>query len=199
LARHDPVPEYDRWTEIAILDRFGTSASLKIGGETGLGNRRWSGEYDHVVLWNGRWVILHVLWGLRPIGPDDADETAAIATTAQEYVESCYEADGSRIERCLHPHLVRRIVIPNGASSSHAVPGDYLYHMSAATLVQVVAQGGIAAAVHERGAEVTILDRMANAASVRVDASSWVDYVHLCKWNGRWVVINSLWSKRPAA
>ena len=36
-----------------------------------------------------------------------------------------------------------------------------------------------------------------NTASVRVDASSWVDYMHVAKWNGRWVIVNVLWELRP--
>lgn len=37
LTRHDPVPEYNRWTEISVLDRFENAASIKIGGDGGLG------------------------------------------------------------------------------------------------------------------------------------------------------------------
>jgi len=66
LARHEPVADYNRWTEVAILDRFENTASLKMGGATGLGTQTWSGEYQHYALWNSRWLILHVLWGLRP-------------------------------------------------------------------------------------------------------------------------------------
>jgi hypothetical protein len=44
---------------------------------------------------------------------------------------------------------------------------------------------------------VRILDIFENAASVRVDASDWVDYLHLAKVNGRWVIINVLWELRP--
>jgi hypothetical protein len=198
LAQHDPEPEYGKWAEVVILDRFEKAASLKIGGDTGIDTRKWGGEYDHLVAWNGRWVILHVHWGLRPTGPDDLNEDAAITNTALEYVESYYERDGPRMERSLHPQLVRRIVIPNSAPSSHVVPGDYLYQMSAQSLVRFVAERGVPVPVHERRAEVTILDRVANAASVRVDASTWIEYLHLCKWNARWVIIDSLWVK-PAA
>jgi hypothetical protein len=31
----------------------------------------------------------------------------------------------------------------------------------------------------------------------RVDASSWVDFMHLARWNGRWVIINILWENAP--
>jgi hypothetical protein len=32
---------------------------------------------------------------------------------------------------------------------------------------------------------------------VRVDADRWIDYLHVAKWNGRWVIINVLWENRP--
>jgi hypothetical protein len=34
---------------------------------------------------------------------------------------------------------------------------------------------------------------------VRVQASSWVDYLHIAKSNGRWVIVNVLWEMDPAA
>jgi hypothetical protein len=41
--------------------------------------------------------------------------------------------------------------------------------------------------------DVRILDIYRGAASARVDASTWVDYLQLAKWNGRWVIVNVLW------
>jgi hypothetical protein len=38
---------------------------------------------------------------------------------------------------------------------------------------------------------------LAAAASARIDASSWVDYLQLAKWRGRWVIINVLWELKP--
>ncbi len=41
--------------------------------------------------------------------------------------------------------------------------------------------------------DVMILDVFKNAASVKIVASDWVDYLHIAKFNGRWVIINVLW------
>ena len=46
--------------------------------------------------------------------------------------------------------------------------------------------------------DVRILDIYENASSARVDAGDWVDFLHLAKWNGRWVIVNVLWEMRPA-
>jgi len=45
--------------------------------------------------------------------------------------------------------------------------------------------------------EVTILDIFENVASVRVDATQWIDYLHLARWNGEWKIVNVLWEMRP--
>jgi hypothetical protein len=50
----------------------------------------------------------------------------------------------------------------------------------------------------ERRSDVTILDIYGNAASLRVNAGPWVDYMHVAKWSGRWVIVNVLWENRPA-
>ena len=41
-------------------------------------------------------------------------------------------------------------------------------------------------------------DVFENAASVKVVASDWIDYLHMAKWNGRWVIVNVLWELKPA-
>jgi hypothetical protein len=45
--------------------------------------------------------------------------------------------------------------------------------------------------------DVTILDVFGNAASVKIVASDWIDYLHIGKFNGRWVIINVLWEMKP--
>jgi hypothetical protein len=29
--------------------------------------------------------------------------------------------------------------------------------------------------------------------------SGWIDYMHMAKWNGRWVIVNVLWELKPQA
>jgi hypothetical protein len=36
-----------------------------------------------------------------------------------------------------------------------------------------------------------------NAASAKVVASDWVDYLHLARWNGEWRIVNVLWELKP--
>src|SRR3990172_5870277 len=98
-----------------------------------------------------------------------------------DYIEGYYEGDGARMERALHPELAKRIVRTNESGQSR------LDQMSALTLVLGTrAGGGSRTPAAERHQDVTILDVYQNAASAKIYASGWVDYLHLAKWNGRW-------------
>jgi hypothetical protein len=120
-------------------------------------------------------------------------EKEAIKQTALDYIEGWYEGNAERMERALHPELAKRIVrtdVKSGRSS--------LGQMSAMSLVLGTrAGGGKQTPPERRQKDVTILDVFENAASVKVVASDWIDYLHLAKWNGRWVIVNVLWELKP--
>jgi len=124
-----------------------------------------------------------------PAAAQTASDSAAITAAARDYIEGWYAGDAARMERSLHPDLAKRIVgrDPAGARSS-------VNHMTAATLIAQTARGGgrDTPAERRRG-DVRILDIFGSAASVRVDADSWVDFMHLGKVNGEWKIINVMW------
>jgi hypothetical protein len=129
---------------------------------------------------------------LRPAMAQSAADSAAIKATALDYIEGYYEGNGERMERALHPELAKRIVRTNEQGRSQ------LGQMSAMSLVQGTrAGGGKDTPVANQRKDVKILDIYRNAASARIDASDWVDYLHLAKWNGRWVIVNVLWELHP--
>jgi hypothetical protein len=57
--------------------------------------------------------------------------------------------------------------------------------------------GGKNTPADQQRKDVRILDIFGNTASVRVDAATWIDYLHVARWNGRWVIVNVLWENRP--
>jgi len=70
-----------------------------------------------------------------PIGARDNTDETAIMRTVQDYIEGWNEGDAARMERSLHPHLVKRWVTATPASSWPS--GDRLDEMSALRLVQL--------------------------------------------------------------
>jgi len=121
-----------------------------------------------------------------------AADSNGIRQAALDYIEGYYEGDGARMERALHPELAKRIVRTNDQGRSQ------LGQMSAMTLVLGTrAGGGKDTPVADRRKDVTIFDIYQGAASAKIYASGWVDYLHLAKWNGRWVIVNVLWELHP--
>ena len=128
------------------------------------------------------------------LSAQSAADSAAIRATALDYIDGWYAGDATRMERALHPELAKRIVMTDAQGRSR------LGQQSAMTLVQNTQRGGGKdTPADKRRDEVRILDVYQNAASVRVQASSWVDYLHIAKSNGRWVIVNVLWEMDPAA
>lgn len=122
-----------------------------------------------------------------------AADSAGIRAAALDYIEGWYEGNAERMERALHPELAKRIV-----NTDPRYGRNSLGQMGALTLINSTRRGGgkETPAAQQRK-EVRILDIFGNTASVRVDASTWVDYLQIAKWNGRWVIVNVLWELRP--
>lgn len=115
-----------------------------------------------------------------------------IKQTALDYIEGWYEGNAERMERALHPELAKRIVRtdPKGRSSLGA--------MGAMQLVQYTrSEGGKNTPKDKQQKDVTVLDIFGGAASAKIVASEWIDYLHLAKFNGRWVIVNVLWEMKP--
>jgi hypothetical protein len=122
-------------------------------------------------------------------------DLAAIKATALDYAESCYEGKPERMERALHPELAKRIV-RNDPQTGRSV----LEPMSASVLVNLIARGGCKnTPAEQQQKDVTILDVFGKAASVKLVMHGWVDYLHIAKFNGRWVIVNVLWETKPKA
>jgi Putative lumazine-binding len=118
-----------------------------------------------------------------------AADSAGIRATALDYIESWYAKDGARMERSLSPELAKRNVTTDPASGR-----SRLTQMSALTLINSTKNfGGAQIPAAQRKNDVKILDIYLGAASVRVTAATWVDYMHIAKVNGRWVIVNVLW------
>jgi hypothetical protein len=125
------------------------------------------------------------------VAPAAAD-SAAIRATVLDYVDGWYEGDGPRMRRSLHPELAKRIARVGGDGTA------YLQPITADELAAAAAGGGGRQTPEaERERDVRILDVFENSASVRATMAGWVDYMHLARVDGRWVIVNVLWELKP--
>ena len=121
----------------------------------------------------------------------EADK-AAIKQTALDYIEGWYTGDAERMERALHPELAKRIVRRDAQGNNR------LDQMGALALVQGVKRGfGKNTPKEKQIKDVVILDVYENTASVKAVMSDWIDYMHIARWNNRWVIVNVLWELKP--
>jgi hypothetical protein len=122
-----------------------------------------------------------------------AADAAAIKQAALDYIEGWYNGDAARMERAVHPELAKRMVSKDAARGT-----SQLNHTGAAQLVQSTGNRSARPTPKEgQQKDVTILDVYENAASVKVVAADWIDYLHLAKWDGSWKIVNVLWELKP--
>ncbi len=133
-----------------------------------------------------------LLTGSSALSAQSAGDSAAVRATALDYIEGWYSGDASRMEKALHAELAKRIVRagPDGAS--------VLSNMTAEELVEATRGAyGARTPVAEQMKEVTVLDIYENAASVKIVARDWIDYLHMARFDGRWLIVNVLWELKP--
>ena len=119
----------------------------------------------------------------------------AIKQTALDYGQGWYEANAERMERALHPDLAKRALMLDPRSGKGKID-----HIGAMGLVQATRKGyGAKTPTEQRRTEVTILEVFGNAASVKLEMHDWIDYMHMSKIGGRWVIVNVLWELTPEA
>jgi len=113
-----------------------------------------------------------------------ADQTAAIKTVAQNYMDSYYTADVAGMQQTLHPEFHKR--------SLRTVNGQLeITEDSVQSMLEGVRAGtGKNVPQTDRVQKIEVLDVYKNAASVKVVTGRWIDYMHLSKFNGEWRVLD---------
>ncbi|MEI2455382.1 nuclear transport factor 2 family protein [Lysobacter antibioticus] len=127
-----------------------------------------------------------------PAAQPDPATIAAIEATCFDYVDGQLEGDPQRVARALHPDLAKRAVI-----------GDTPYErlglrrMSKEELVELTKQGVLKTPKEQWNRSCRVLDVAGNAAAVRVETPWFVDYFHMGRFDGKWIIVNALWHSKP--
>lgn len=126
------------------------------------------------------------------LGQTDADREA-VRQAVLDYVEGVYEVSPQRIERSVHPDLVKR--------GFYIKKGETVYSSSPMTFTELV---NLSKTYNKSGKlpktapkEVVVLDVLDQTASVKLTAVWGIDYMHLAKYDGKWMIINILWQSPP--
>lgn len=122
-----------------------------------------------------------------------SSDTTAIRQAALDYIEGWYTADAKRMARAVDSRLVKRIFAKNPQT------GEQVFKNQDSTALVTATEKGYGSKIPEaqRQKKVTLLDVFEGAASVKIVAARWVDYLHLAKEGGDWQIVNVLWEMKP--
>jgi hypothetical protein len=120
-------------------------------------------------------------------------ERGAVKRAVLDYVEGAYNVVPSLIERSVHPSLAKLGFVQQD--------GRYVEHpMTFEELVEIAKvfnkDGQIPQDAPRKVTVYEVLDQMTSA---KLEAWWGVDYLHLAKFDGKWMIVNVLWQTSPAA
>ncbi len=156
----------------------------------------WGIDFLQLAKLEGRWQIVHVLWqtAAPALAPEAAEaDRQAIEAAVRTYVESAYEVKPEKVDRAVHPDLVKL------GFTKRAGDADWTRHaLSFGQLRDLVAtwnaDGAIPASAPK---DVVVLGRLDKIAQAKVTAHWGVDFFHLAKEQGQWKIRQVLWQSHP--
>lgn len=117
---------------------------------------------------------------------------AAIEATCFDYLDGQLEGDPARVARALHPDLAKRRVLGDTPDERLG-----LRRMGREELVELTRQGALKTPRERWDRSCKVLDVAGDAASVRAETPWFVDYFHMGRFDGRWIIVNALWHSKP--
>ena len=119
-----------------------------------------------------------------------ADEDA-IQAVVSDYIEGWFDGDAGRMERALHPELVKRCRGIEGDDP------DALETLSAAEMIDATADGeGRREDAADRRIEIRIEYLSGDIASVTCLCHRFVDLLQLIRMPEGWRIVNAVWRLR---
>jgi len=114
-------------------------------------------------------------------------EDESIKSVALDYAEGWLTGDAERMTRALHPEMFKLRVVTDLFTDTQAVQV-----LNAETLIRAT-HDGVGVGGGPLSFRVAILDRHGDLAVVRVVSSLYVEYLHMVRWEDRWVILSVLW------
>jgi len=110
-----------------------------------------------------------------------------------DYVEAVYEADPSKIERSVHHDLNKGGFFKKDAGA--------VYNFTSMTFTDIVElsknYNKDSRIPEDAPKDVIIFDMTGQIASVKLVAWWGIDYMHLAKYEDKWMIVNVLWQTYP--
>jgi ketosteroid isomerase-like protein len=116
---------------------------------------------------------------------DEATEPGLITQAVLDYFEGWYDGDVERMDRVLHPDLVKRGAGQDGP--------DRLRITTKERMLELTALGEGKPDGADRSLDIEVEDATEDTASVTVRSAVYHEYVHLVRTPDGWKIANALW------
>jgi hypothetical protein len=125
---------------------------------------------------------------------DPQAERAAIERAALDYFEGWFGGDPVRMERALHPELVKRSLERDASGR------ETLRTITAELMIEATARGeGKNESPGDLHIEVEVEDVLGELANVTVRSVVYTEYLHLARTSGGWKIVNDVWQPTPGS
>ena len=130
------------------------------------------------------------------VSAQSAKDTLAIKETALNYIEGYFYKDAERMEKALHPELVKRSIQKSKDGR------EFVLNLGASFMIMRTANNTNSHAKDPDGpieSTVEIYDITGNAATVKVSTNQYgfIDYLHIGKYYNEWKIVNVFWASLP--
>lgn len=137
-------------------------------------------------------LILFIL----DISAQSTEDTIAIKTTALNYIEGYFYKDAERMEKALHPELVKRSIQRTKDGT------EFILNLGASYMIMRTSHNTNKHAAYPEDSIISIVeiyDIVGNAATLKVSTNQYnfIDYLHVGKFNNEWKIINVFWATKP--
>ena len=141
-------------------------------------------------------LVAALLGGAAPATAQSAADTAGVRAAVLDYVEGFYQGDSTRIVRSVRADATKYgFFIPRNATAYEGEPMSFAEMNSYANSVKRNNRPAPATAPKE----IEILDLSDQTAAAKLTAYWGIDYLHLARYDGRWMIVHVLWQTPPKA
>ncbi|HKR10522.1 MAG TPA: nuclear transport factor 2 family protein [Pyrinomonadaceae bacterium] len=157
-------------------------------------------DYMSLLKVNGEWKIVNKVFNAMPKAKTKTDSTPAqvpddgeaVRQAVLDYVEALYEVDSTRIERSVHRDLFK-------IGFARDKDGTYKpARMTYQELYDLAGKWNKTGRVPKNSKkEIVIYDVSDQTASAKLTATWGIDYMHLAKFDGKWMITDILWQTPP--
>ncbi len=141
-------------------------------------------------------VFLGIFLFSMALSAQSTNDSLLIKETALNYIEGYFHKDAARMEKALHPELVKRSIQKTKDGT------EFIINLGATYMIMRTENNNNRHAANPDGpieSEVIIYDIVGNAATVKVSTNQYdfIDYLQVGKFKGEWKIINVLWANLP--